>query len=295
MELRQLEHFVAIAEDGSFTRAAERLGYVQSALSVSIQALERELAVKLFDRTTHRVLLTDAGAELLVSARTTLEAAESFRDTAAAVHGVIRGRLRLGVMQAFTAVNVARLLGRFRREHPLVEITVRPALGGASALLTALAGGELDMCFVAATELPRGLRALTLATEPLRLVEPGDESAGLGEPVQLRDLADASFVDFPPGWAVRTLVDRAFAGLGLSRRVAIEAADVPAFKALVREGLGVALLPESIVATDPRGLVMRPISPALSWSPALVLRDAGDASPAAAAFLALLEGERPPA
>ena len=61
MELRQLDHFVAIAEDGSFTKAARRLNYVQSALSVSIQALERELRVRLIDRTTHRVTLTRAG------------------------------------------------------------------------------------------------------------------------------------------------------------------------------------------------------------------------------------------
>ena len=75
MELRQLDHFVAIAEDGSFTKAARRLNYVQSALSVSVQALERELGVRLFDRTTHRVALTDAGDALLPAARRALAAA----------------------------------------------------------------------------------------------------------------------------------------------------------------------------------------------------------------------------
>src|SRR5271155_2936066 len=99
VELRQLSHFVAVAEEGSFTRAARRLNYVQSALSVSVQALERELGVRLFERTTHRVTLTGPGAEILPAARRTLTAAEETRDIAAAVKGVLRGRLRVGIMQ----------------------------------------------------------------------------------------------------------------------------------------------------------------------------------------------------
>lgn len=291
MELRQLEHFVAVAEDESFTRAAVRLGYVQSALSVSIQALERELEVKLFDRTTHRVGLTAAGEDLLASARATLAAAQSFRDDAAAVHGVIRGKLRIGAMQAFTSINLPRLLGRFHREHPQVEITMRPALGGAAALLSALAAGELDLCFVAVAEVPRGLRALRLVSEPLLLVQRESSVKGEPKPVQLAALAGQSFVDFPQGWIVRTLVDRAFAALGLTRTVTIEVADVPAAKQLVREGLGVAILPESIFAADTQGLAAVAIRPELSWNPSLVLRDAFAPSPAAAAFLALVEAE----
>ncbi len=118
MELRQLEHFVAVAEDQSFTRAARRLGYVQSALSVSVQALERELAVRLLDRTTHRVSLTGAGAALLPAARATLAGAHALRDEAAALNGVVRGTLRIGIMQGFSAVDVPAALGRFHREHP---------------------------------------------------------------------------------------------------------------------------------------------------------------------------------
>ncbi len=102
----KLEHFVAIAEEESFTRAARRLSYVQSALSVSIQALERELGVRLFDRTTHRVALTDVGAALLATATRTLAAVDELHDTAAAFRGVIRGTLRIGLMQAFMFVDV---------------------------------------------------------------------------------------------------------------------------------------------------------------------------------------------
>ena len=298
MELRQLEHFVAIAEDESFTRAARRLGYVQSALSVSVRSLERELAVKLFDRTTHRVRLTDAGRSLLPAARATLASAQAIRDEAAAVNGVIRGRLRIGSMQALTVVNVPRLLGRFHREHPGVEITMRPAAGGAAELLSEVTNGELDLALVAVADRPKGLRVLPLATERLLLTsgqpDPAraHKSVHLHKPIDLRDLAGQSFVDFPSGWIVRTLVDRAFAALDLHRRVAIEVADVPACKQLIREGLGVALLPESIIAADSAGLQTRDVVPALSWELALVVRDGVDPSPATAAFVELVEEER---
>jgi DNA-binding transcriptional LysR family regulator len=288
MELRQLEHFVAVAEDESFTRAAQRLGYVQSALSVSIQSLERELAVRLFDRTTHRVQLTDAGHALLPSARATLAAADGIRDEAAAVSGVLRGRLRIGLMQAFTAVNVPRLLGRFQREHPQVELTIRPALGGAAALLSAVTTGELDLAFVAVAEPPKGLRTRPLISESLQLTAREADVPRSRHAVSLEQLAEATFVDFPLGWGVRTIVDRAFARLGVQRRAGIEVADAPTFIALVREGLGVALLPQSLVDIDPRGLSTRPITPALSWDLAVVTRDEGAISPAAAALVGLL-------
>jgi DNA-binding transcriptional LysR family regulator len=291
MELRQLEHFVAVAEEQSFTRAAGRLGYVQSALSVSIQSLERELSLRLFDRTTHRVELTEAGRALLPAARATIGSAEGFRNEAAAVNGVVRGRLRIGLMQAFTVVDVPRMLGDFRREHPQVELTVRPALGGSIAMLSAVEEGELDLAFVSIAEQPKNLRVLPLTTEPLRLMLRESEQPPRGRDVKLEDLVDASFVDFPLGWAVRTVVDRAFAQLGVQRQVGIEVADVWTLIQLVREGLGVALLPLSLVGIDPRGLGSRTVKPGLGWDLAVVARQPEITSPAAEAFLRLVQDE----
>jgi DNA-binding transcriptional LysR family regulator len=298
MELRQLEHFVAIAEAESFTRAARRLGYVQSALSVSIRSLERELSVKLFDRTTHRVRLTDAGRSLLPAARSTLASAQAIRDEAAAVNGVIRGSLRIGAMQASNVVNVPRLLGRFHRQHPNVEIRMRPASGGAAELLGQVADAELDLALGAVADRPKGLRVLPFGSERLLLTSRQDDppkahkSVHLHKPIALHELADASFVDFPAGWIVRTLVDRTFAALNLHRHVAIEVADVSACKQLIREGLGVALLPESIIASGGAGLQTRDVLPAVSWEVVVVVLDGVAPSPATAAFLELVESEQ---
>jgi DNA-binding transcriptional LysR family regulator len=289
VELRQLEHFVAVAEDGSFTRAARRLGYVQSALSVSIQSLERELSVRLLDRTTHRVSLTEAGRTLLPGARSTLAAAAGLRDEAAAVNGVLLGRLRVGVMQAFTALNVPRLLGEFHREHPQVELTIRPASGGSAELLSSVATGELDLAFVAVVDLPRGLRALPLVSEALYLISREADAPRHRHPVKLTELAAATFVDFPIGWGIRTVVDRAFAQLGVDRHVGIEVADTSMYLQLVREGLGVGLLTQSLMSGDPHGLHAHPVTPAPSWDIAVVTRGESSISPAAAAFVELLQ------
>src|SRR3954454_1694963 len=98
MELRHLATFVAVAEEGSFTRASTRLHVVQSAVSASVRTLERELGAALFDRTTHRVELTDAGSALLPEARTTLAAGRAAREAVDGVRRGLRGALALRVM-----------------------------------------------------------------------------------------------------------------------------------------------------------------------------------------------------
>ena len=100
MELRQLAAFLAVAEEGSFTRASDRLHIVQSAVSANVRNLERELDARLFDRTTHTVKLTDEGHALLPEARATLQAATAARDAVDGVRGGVRGTVMLGTMQA---------------------------------------------------------------------------------------------------------------------------------------------------------------------------------------------------
>ncbi|HEX3840954.1 MAG TPA: LysR family transcriptional regulator [Acidimicrobiales bacterium] len=266
MELRQLDHFVAIAEDGSFTKAARRLNYVQSALSVSVQALERELGVRLFDRTTHRVALTGAGEALLPAALRTLAAAEEARDIAAAVRGVLRGRLRVGLMQSFSFADVPGLLGQFHRQHPGVDIQVRPAAGGAAALLEELRQGSLDIAFIALSDTPAGVTAIPLGSEDLLLVATRAHVPSGRGPVRLDSLVDATFVDFPIGWGIRTVIDRAFAAAGLDRRVSIEVADVGTLVQLLQAGLGVALLPPSLIPSGDMDLRKRAVSPRVTWN-----------------------------
>jgi DNA-binding transcriptional LysR family regulator len=144
MELRHLEHFVTVAEERNFTRAARRLHLVQSALSVSIRSLERELGTRLFERTTREVRLTDAGRVLLPEARRTLDAAASAQAAVFGAQAGLRGTLRLGMMQVITAVDMVSLIARFHRERPLVNIQPKTAPGGSAAMISDVRRGTLD-------------------------------------------------------------------------------------------------------------------------------------------------------
>jgi DNA-binding transcriptional LysR family regulator len=248
MELRHLTHFVAVAEQGSFTRASEQLHIVQSAVSASIRSLERELGVELFQRTTQRVQLTDAGQVLLPEARRTLAAAAGARDAIDEVRGGVRGTVRLGTMQALRIVDVPRLLAVFHRNHPLVELQVRHAGGGSVRLADDVRHGALDIAILALHErrVP-GLELTMLGSEALALTCHKHHRLAARKAVELADLADEKFIDFPLGWGVRTATDLAFAAARVRRAVTMEVDDVLELERIVAAGLGVALLPPSIV------------------------------------------------
>ncbi|CAM5551161.1 Transcriptional regulator OS=Streptomyces fumanus OX=67302 GN=GCM10018772_55020 PE=3 SV=1 [Streptomyces fumanus] len=196
MELRHLQHFVAVAEDQHFTRAAERLLVSQSGLSASIRALERELGTALFVRTTRRVTLTEAGRALLDEARRVLAQVRSAYEAVAAVQGVLRGTLSLGTEQCIAGVHVAGLLAAFRRRHPDVEIRLRQA--GSGELAEEVAAGRLDLAFAYRTRADTDqLRSVSLASEPMTvLCHPGHPLAARGAVLTPGDLADEVFVDF---------------------------------------------------------------------------------------------------
>lgn len=145
MELRQLEYFVAVAEERHFTRAAQRMVVSQSGLSASVRALERELGAALFTRTTRSVELTGAGRALLAEATRTLAAARAAGDAVAAVQGLLRGSLSVGTEQCVN-VDVGALLARFRAEHGNVEIRLRQA--GSAVMAQDVADGRLDLAFI---------------------------------------------------------------------------------------------------------------------------------------------------
>ena len=251
MELRQLEHFLAVAEESHFTRAAKRLHIAQSGLSASIRALEVELGAPLFLRTTRQVGLTQAGRALLPEARRALGSVEAARDAVAAVQGLLRGTLSVGSLQCLHVVHLPAVLSRFHELHPGVEIRMRQS--GNAELVEDVRAGRLDLAFVTRQpKIAEDLRVSTLAGEPLVLAcAPGSPFAARG-PVALAELAGQSFVDFNADWGTRDEVDRALAAAGVERRVAVEVNDVHSLLDFVSFGLGVALVPQSFALKTDR-------------------------------------------
>ena len=187
MELRQLTHFLAVAEANHFTRAAKRVHLTQSSLSSSIRALERELGTDLFVRSTRRVELTAAGRALLPAARRAVSAAEGGLDAVAGVRGLVRGQLAIGVIQTQTVgpVNVPALLARYHRRHPAVTLRLHHA--GVASLVHQTADGELELAIV---DLPLGpqtsrVKARPIGTESLLLGVAEARPAGRSSPCAL--------------------------------------------------------------------------------------------------------------
>ncbi|MEU9618964.1 MULTISPECIES: LysR family transcriptional regulator [unclassified Streptomyces] len=293
MELRQLEHFVAVAEEQHFTRAAERLAVSQSGLSASVRALEQELRTPLFSRTTRSVRLTEAGRALLVEAERTLAGARAARDAVDAVRGLLRGTLSVGVEQCVAGVHLPRLLAAFHRKHPLMEIRLRQE--GTTSLVDGVAGGRLDVAF-AATVGPDEWRGelIPLAREPMVvLCAPGHRFAA-ADGVAWGELPGESFIDFHPDWGPRRAADGAFAEARARRTVGLEVNDVHSLLELVHEGLGIALVPQHFSRKpEARGLVAvgleGPRQP--FYESAVVLPAPRTMSPGARELMALLRND----
>lgn len=295
MELRHLEHFVAVAEEQSFTRAAARMHLVQSALSVSIRSLEKELGAQLFDRTTHHVTLTDAGTVVLTEARRTLAAADAVRDAVAGVRGGLRGTIRLGIMHSLSLIDLAALLTAYHRAHPGVTLMPKAAQGGSVELVREVVEGRLDLAFAALpTDYPTATSVLPLAAEEMMLACPPDHPLAKRKRIELAELDGESFVEFPPGWGTRLAADRMFQNAGVHRETAVEVVDISNVLDLVRAGFGLAFVGPSTVPYRRRATLLR-VRPAPEFAVSLITSRERAPSAAARALIDLVTARFPPA
>ena len=259
MELRHLATFVAVAEEGNFTRASERLHVVQSAVSAGVRALEQELGAPLFDRTTHRVDLPASGHAWLPAGGAPPAAARVAREAVEEVRGGLRGTVTLGILQAAAlgSLSVARLLAAFRADHPHVELRARQ--GHSAEMAAQVREGRLDFAFVAMPgRRAAGLELTPLGREPMPLgVHAGHPLAGRAD-VELAALTEEPFADGPPNWGTRMISDRCFAAAGLQRRVTLEINDTATLVEFVRHGLAAAFLAPSFIH-DPTGIALVPV------------------------------------
>ncbi|MBX6768416.1 MAG: LysR family transcriptional regulator, partial [Actinomadura rubrobrunea] len=245
MELRQLEYFVAVAEERNFTRAAERVRISQSGVSAQIRRLERELGAELFDRSGRTAALTVAGKAALEHARAALAAAHAMGQAVGEVTDLIRGRLAVGMVVGCTVTPLFDALAGFHRAHPGVEIALLE--DGSDRLMDGVRDGALDLALVGtATAEPDGLHALTVSSERLVAVVPAGHPLADRRTVALGDLDGRPVVCMPPGTGLRTVFDRGCAARGVRPVVAFEASAADAVAALAARGLGVGILSTSM-------------------------------------------------
>ncbi|OIJ64040.1 LysR family transcriptional regulator [Streptomyces mangrovisoli] len=258
MELRQLEYFVAVADERNFTRAAERVHISQSGVSAQVRQLERELGAELFDRSARTVTLTVAGKAALEHARAALAAAGAVGQAVGEVTDLIRGRLTVGMVTGCTLTPLFDALAAFHETHPGVELSLLE--DGSDRLTEGVRTGAVDLALIGtATDTPEGLDALTIISERLVVAVPGGHPLAERRQVALRDLTAHPIVCMPSGTGLRAVFDRACAAQGVQPSIALQASAPDAIADLAVRGLGVALLSESMAARHRDRLTARPL------------------------------------
>jgi DNA-binding transcriptional LysR family regulator len=286
VELRQLEYFLAVVEEGSFTRAAASVYMVQSSLSASLLSLERELGTELFIRGRREAELTDAGRAFLGPARAALREVDGARDAVAEVTGLLRGSVRVATVPLPRELDMSQTISEFRAQHPGVDLRVVPV--GSQGAVQLVAEGEAD--FAVAPLPPEARRALhfeTLYSTPLVAICPQGHRLSGARDLDPQELLDEPVIDLARGWWSRALFDRLLEERGLHRDVRLEVTDWHSVLTMVQGGVGISYGPGACI--DPETfdrLDVVPLAGAPTWELGVVTRDEGPSGAAGRAFLA---------
>jgi DNA-binding transcriptional LysR family regulator len=294
MEIRQLRYLVTIVETGGFTRAAERVHVAQPGVSAQIRQLERELGQELLDRSGRSVRLTDAGAAVLPYARAALRALDDLRDVADEMAGLVRGRVRLGMVTSCGVPDVPTLLERFHRRYPGIDISL--VEDNSHALMDQVRDGTLDVALVAiGTRDPDGLTLSVIADEELVAVVAHGDPLSDQDTIGLGALVDHTLISMPAGSGMRGVLDELCTAAGLRPRIGLEATNPQMLAELAARGLGVAIVPASGAAEHRERLhTLRIVRPTPRGRLALAWRADGQRGAAARALVDMVEAGATP-
>jgi DNA-binding transcriptional LysR family regulator len=288
LELRHLHALLAVADEGTFSRAAARLGYTQSAISQQVAALERMLGTPLFDRPggPRPVELTEAGRTMVDHARGVLRRLSAAQAELAAITAGERGTIRVGTVQSVGTRVLPELLSRFRAQRPGVEFVLRES-HDVHELMDAVAAGELDVTF---TEVDRDPRFLyrPMLDDPFVLVAPkGSPQAGRAS-VTIDEIKDLPLIGYREAMC-RRIVEEIFHSAPVPTFV-FRSDDNPTIQGCVASGIGYWATPLLTVDTDDPAVVVVPIEPSPEPRHVALAWPAGRrTSPAVADFVAVAE------
>ncbi|HEX4552356.1 MAG TPA: LysR family transcriptional regulator [Xanthobacteraceae bacterium] len=293
MELRHLRYFIAVAEEGHITRAAERLGMQQPPLSQRIKAIERELDVQLFHRRARGVELTDAGRAFFDNARTVLAQLDhAFETTRRTARGE-EGRISIGIVPTSPFHPfVPRVIRAFREAYPQVSLQLEERLGG--ELLELLESEQIDVAFIRTPHANQEQFVINrLFDEPMLVALPAAHALarnGAENTLLLKHLARETFILYAPlGTGLREVTMAACRAAGFSPRVGQEAPRVTSTLSLVAVGLGISLVPASLRHLYVDGVVYRRLGGSIQPTAPLDLASRrGDSSVVVRHFLKLV-------
>jgi len=286
--LAPLHTFHLVALHQSVSKAAERLGISQPAVTQQIRRLERHLGVALFDRTGRRIILTDAGQTLDAFAQRIFHLVDGARDAMDSLVGLHTGHLRIGASRTAGAYYIAGLLDRFKHRYPGVKVSL--SVGNSETILARVLDFSLHAGLVAGpAEDPHLVSRPVIRDSLLVVLSPGHPLCGRTV-IGIQELSRYPVILREPGSATRRIIERAFQGAGLGVSAAMELESNQAIKSAVADGIGVGIMAHAAVAEELASgrLVGRPLQEALRLDFALVYHRDRTLSPVVAAFLELL-------
>jgi DNA-binding transcriptional LysR family regulator len=296
-EVARLRTLCSIAAHGSFSRAAEQLGYTQSAVSQQIAALEHEVGLTLLNRAARPVALTDAGRLLVDQAEPVLEHLAIAAAQLDAIRGLRAGGLRLAAFGSAFATFLPTALAQFRARHS--EVDLEPLEAEPDAALSMLRKGEVDLAIIyrfrddRADQEENGLELTHLLDDEQRAVLPARHRLAARKAVSVKDLEkEAWIVPYADGPAAdyRDMLERLCADARFTPAIAIETDDLQAVQALVAAGLGIALMHDLTMPVRRQNIAVRPLRGPRLARPVAAVTAANRRSPPAAAMLEILAG-----
>jgi LysR family transcriptional regulator, regulator of the ytmI operon len=258
MELRHIYTFQAIVKEGSFQRAAEKLMYAQSTITLHIQQLEAELGVKLFLRQGKKVQLTEAGRSLQEQADSLVARATALQETMFNLVAGEAGHVRIGVIEPTASLRLPPILSSFCRERPRIQLTIE--VGDTRLISQRVASGDLDIGICSLPEAHLGLDFEPLFTEQMALLIPRGHPLEDQPVIHMQDLKGQRLLLNERGSAYRELIERAFQQYRRNPYSGLEIGSLETIKHAVQYGLGLAILPRIAITPPPAQTVVREIA-----------------------------------
>jgi LysR family hydrogen peroxide-inducible transcriptional activator len=245
MEFHQLRYVCAIAETGSFSRAAERCQVAQPSLSQQVLKLEEDLGAKLFDRLGRSVRLTEAGRAFMPHARSILSQMDAARSSVADKCADVRGSVAVGVIPTIAPYLLPRYAAAFAKKYP--EAKLRIVEETTPTLVENLRNLSIDLAILALPLRHKDLELFPLRTEPLFAVLPKDHPRAGVKSLALKDLRGESFVMLRDGHCFRDLSIATCTHARVTPRIAFESGQFSSLFGMVAAGVGVSLVPEMAI------------------------------------------------
>jgi len=255
VEIRHLRQFLAVAEELHFSRAADRLHLAQPALSANIRKLEDSLQLRLFERNTRSVELTNEGKAFAAEARAAVEAYDRALHAAARLRGAGTGAVTLGVYPAVGPDVKRSIVTRLREINPDIELTI--VAESTVKLVESVGDGSIDAALCVAPLGTGHLRRMLIANEPLVAALPDTHELATRESIRLDELRDEAWI-LPSNRAFRenSILSRLCAEAGFTMRLADVVSDYDHDFSNVADGLGIAVVPAGFVGAEVRDTVV---------------------------------------